>query len=374
MKKIAFIIQLFQDKNFHGGGEKLFYKLIDHLIKNNYVVDIYCSKSNVSEFSGINKIVIVDKPYKHTDPEIMEDFYEEAERLIKVENYDFVISENITPPVDIAFLQGHSLVHRQRKLKSLLESFLYNFRPVKIKRIKYQQKWFEQGYGRTFVVSNILKQDIIDNFNINSEKISVIYPGVDIPENAEFINIPNITPNDTLTFGLAAPGFKIKGGYVFIKALKILKDKGLNFKAKIIYPKFKKNLWLMNLIKFYQIDKNIEFLPFQENMQDFYNSVNWVVIPSLEDTFNLVALEAMANKKPCIISSYAGASEIIQDGTNGLIFNMQENSSQNLADKMIFAINNPNNIAEYSKNAFETAKIYSWSKTCEEFIQNLLKL
>ncbi|EKE03432.1 MAG: hypothetical protein ACD_20C00203G0005 [uncultured bacterium] len=371
MKKIALILQLFQDKNFHGGGEKLFYKLADHLIKNNFIVDIYCSKSNVEEFPGINKIVIVDKPYKHTDPQIMETFYEEVKRLIQGKNYDFVLSENITPPVDITFLQGHSLIHRQRKLKSFFESFLYNFRPVKIKRIKYQQKWLEAGYRHIFTVSNTLKQDIIDNFNINPEKISVIYPGVDIPENAESIEI---NPNNPIVFGLAAPGFKIKGGYVFVKALKLLKDRGLNFKAKIIYPKCKKNFWLMNLIKLYGINKNIEFLSFQNDMQNFYNSIDFLVVPSLEDTFNLAALEAMANKKPCIVSSYAGASEIIQQNINGLVFNMQGKPSHNLADKMEFIINNPDKLKQYSQNAFDTAKTYSWQKACDEFIQELHKL
>jgi UDP-glucose:(heptosyl)LPS alpha-1,3-glucosyltransferase len=374
MKKIAFIIQLFQNNNFHGGGEKLFYRLIKKFIENNYIVDVYCSKSNVQEFHGINKIVVVDKPYNHLDPEIMETFYEEAEKLISQENYDSVISENITPPIDITFLQGHSLVHRQYKLKNPIESFLYNFRPVKRKRIIYQQKWLHQGYRRIFAVSQLLKNDIITNFNIPEEKISVVYPGVDIPEEMSLKDDRKQNKSDIITFGLSAPGFKIKGGYVFLEALKTLKNKGYDFRAKIIYPKFKKNLWIKLLLKAYGIKENVEFLGFQSDMQNFYNSLDCIVVPSIEDSFNLVVLEAMANKKPCIVSSYAGAGEILKDGHDGFVFDMQEKPVQNLADKMAFIIDNAHKTDEYSKNAFETAKNYSWDKFYEAFIKELLKL
>jgi len=371
MKKIAFVIKLFQDTNFHGGGEKLFFKLINKFIHDNFSIDIYCSKSNVAKLPGINKITVVQTPYNHNLPETTEDFYNEVRQLIKNENYDFVISENITPPLDITFLQGHSLVHRQRKLKNFIESFFYKFRSVKTKRIKYQEKWLNRGYRKIFAVSNVLKNDIMTNFNIPEDRISVIYPGIDMPETAGKFSLNN---KEFLTFGLCAPGFKIKGGYIFLKALKILKEKGIRFKAKIIYPKFRKNLWVKFLVKLYGLEKNLEFLPYQADMQSFYSSIDCLAVPSLEDTFNLTVLEAMANKKPCIVSSYAGASEIIQDGHDGFIFDISKNSAENLAEKMILAANNIENMAIYADNACSTAKKYSWNKTYSEFLQELSKL
>lgn len=101
----------------------------------------------------------------------------------------------------------------------------------------------EQGYNKIFVPSNALKQDIINNFGINENKINIIYPGVEIPSDVE--TIENKPLQKPLVFGLSAPGFKIKGGFVFLKALSLLKAKDMDFKAKIIYPKFRKN-WELN--------------------------------------------------------------------------------------------------------------------------------
>ena len=145
MKKIAFVLRLFQDNSFHGGGEKIFYKLISKFIENNFLIDIYCSESNVAEYAGINKITVINEPYDHQNPKILENFYNKVKKIIDDKGYDYVISENITPPIDITFIQGHSVTHRKHKLKNFVESFFYNFRKVKSRRIKYENKWMKQG-------------------------------------------------------------------------------------------------------------------------------------------------------------------------------------------------------------------------------------
>ena len=369
MRKFAFIIKLFQDTDFHGGGEKIFYKLITKLIENNFSIDIYCSKTNVIQYPGINNIIVVKKPYLHENPSALEDFYEETKNLLLNKSYDFIISENITPPIDITFIQGHSVTYRKHKLKNFLEAFFYNFRKVKFNRIKYENIWLKHGYRKIFVLSNILKQDIINNFNIPEDQVKVIYPGVDsLP--ASINNNPMKEPKD-FVFGLSAPGFKRKGGYVFLKALKLLKNKGFDFKAKIIYPKFRRNIWIKFLVKIYGIEKNIEFIDFQKNMQHFYTSIDCLVMPSIEESFGLVALEAMINKKLALVSSFSGASEILTDGEDGFIFNMKKNPSENLADKMAFILNNLDKYKKYTRNGYYTANIYSWDRTYNEFINEL---
>ncbi len=369
MKKIAFIIRMFQQKKFHGGGEKLFYNLIKRFCKDGYIVDIYCSESDISQPEGFTgKITVIDEHYDHNKPETMENFYNRAKELIKDENYEFVISENITPPVDITFLQGHSLLNRLKKVKNPLEAFFYKFRKIKKQRIKYQEKWIKQGYRMIFTVSEVLKQDMVENFGVAESKISVVYPGVDIPEIKEMK-----TTKNPVTFGLLAPGFKIKGGFVFLKAMKILKGEGYEFRAKIIYPKFRKNIGVQLLVKLYNLADRVEFLPYRENIVDFYNSIDVLVVPSLEDTFNLAALEAMACSKPCIASKNAGASEIIQDEVNGFTFNVKQDGSKNLAEKMKIFIKNPDFYEKMSDFALKTAKKYSWDRTYSQFFENFTK-
>lgn len=56
------------------------------------------------------------------------------------------------------------------------------------------------------------------------------------------------------------------------------------------------------------------------------------VIPSLWDTFNFTVAEAMASGRPVICSRGAGASELIEDGVSGLLFDA--GSARGLADAM----------------------------------------
>jgi glycosyltransferase involved in cell wall biosynthesis len=371
MKKIAFIIRLLQKETFHGGGEKLFYNLITRCSELGYQVDIYCSKSDINSSDNKYNICIINEEYDHLNPHTMEKFYSEVKSQISEKDYDFVISENITPPVDITFLQGHSLVNRLKRDKNIFEAFFYNFRKVKKERMKFQEKWLETGYRKIFTVSKVLKNDIIENFGISEDKISVIYPGVNINEQLQTFSRVG---NECVVFGIAAPGFKIKGGFIFLKALGVLKTNGYNFKAKIIYPKFKKNLGVKLLLKLQGIENNVEFLPYQENMADFYKSIDCLVAPSVEDTFNLAVLEAMSFGKPCIVSSNAGACEIINEAENGFVFSMDSHSHFKLAIKMAEFADNPTRHQILSENAFKTAQYYSWTRTFEQFISELEKL
>jgi len=361
MSKIAFVIRMYQEQDFHGGGEKLFYNLIKRLKNDGHIVHVYCSTAA----STAKDVRVINEEYDHNNPQTMEKFYDRAGEIIKNEGYDLVISENITPPLGMTFLQGHSLVNRLRKNKNPLEAFLYNFRKTKKQRIKYQKKWLKQCYTKIFAVSELLKQDIVENFGVSPDNITVIYPGVDLPECQAK---PDAEPNDITTYGLLAPGFKIKGGFVFLKALSLLKKRGYSFNAKIVYPKYKKNLWVKFLVHLYNLKNNVEFLGYQMDTTNFYSSIDCLVVPSLEDTFNLAALEAMAHCLPVIISNNAGACEIINEGENGFVFNIRKNSAENLARKLMAFIDER---PDLSDNARKTAEEHSWDKFYKRFTEEI---
>lgn len=48
------------------------------------------------------------------------------------------------------------------------------------------------------------------------------------------------------------------------------------------------------------------------------------VVPSTWDVFNFTAIEAMASGRPTIVSSGAGASELVEDGVNGFVFRSED--------------------------------------------------
>jgi glycosyltransferase involved in cell wall biosynthesis len=57
-----------------------------------------------------------------------------------------------------------------------------------------------------------------------------------------------------------------------------------------------------------------------EDLPYYYNLADFLVLPSTHsESFGLVVIEAMASGKPAIVSSLPGPSQLIEDGTDGLI-------------------------------------------------------
>jgi glycosyltransferase involved in cell wall biosynthesis len=57
-----------------------------------------------------------------------------------------------------------------------------------------------------------------------------------------------------------------------------------------------------------------------DEVRMFQSAARFVVVPSTWDVFNFTCVEAMAAGRPVICSSGAGASELIEDGVNGFVF------------------------------------------------------
>ncbi|MBD2774455.1 glycosyltransferase family 4 protein [Iningainema tapete] len=65
-----------------------------------------------------------------------------------------------------------------------------------------------------------------------------------------------------------------------------------------------------------------------------FSRASVLVLPSVEDGFGLVALEAMACGLPVIVTSNCGAADVVEDGVNGFVIPPRDEKS--LAEKLTF--------------------------------------
>ena len=208
------------------------------------------------------------------------------------------------------------------------------------------------------------QQDLIENYGIPEEKISVIYPPI---LNYDEYKEKNIS-NNTFVFGLSALGFESKGGYVLLKALKKLKKIKKNFKVIIIHDN--PHFIIKFLVFIYGINNRVEFINLQKNINSFYGSISFILLPSLVETFGLVVTEAMLKKIPAIVGTRCGASELIEDGKNGFIFDSDSNPEDNLAKVMLQAINfSETEYKKLSQNAYETVKEMTIKEFSNKYIE-----
>jgi glycosyltransferase involved in cell wall biosynthesis len=80
------------------------------------------------------------------------------------------------------------------------------------------------------------------------------------------------------------------------------------------------------------------------------------LVPSTWDVFNFTAVEAMASGRPTIVSTGAGASELIEDGANGYLFSAGDPQSlASVLDRLM--AENPARLIDIGRAAQETVRV-----------------
>lgn len=137
-----------------------------------------------------------------------------------------------------------------------------------------------------------------------------------------------------------------------------LAQKAMNLIPKNIRPDFKIVSWKKN---------NLERLS-DEELVDLYNQSIVVLSLSKFDTFGLVPLESMACGVPVIALNVAGYRETIKNNVTGFLTDFDP---QEIADRIIYLLENPDKAREMGKNARKWVED-QW--TWEIQIKNLEKI
>ncbi len=111
--------------------------------------------------------------------------------------------------------------------------------------------------------------------------------------------------------------------------------------------------------------KRCYFEPPRQDVLDFYAAADLYVSPSLEDSFGMPVVEAMACGLPVITSMHAGVSEWMQDGMDGFILRDPRDSRTltGLLEKLYSSTQLRNEIGEA---AAKTAAHMSWDRNAAE--------
>jgi glycosyltransferase involved in cell wall biosynthesis len=256
---------------------------------------------------------------------------------------------NIVNKCDICFVHNARLIDTIKK-NSTKPVFAVNH-TAKISQLKYFKK-----ADMIFSVNHIINDQLID---LGVSKNKCVYcPNVliDLPE----FKLKNFSSKNIVIGALGRMVDK-KGFYDFITALKILKKRGIPFKAILagdgeLYNK------LRNTSKDL---KELEFPGWVKDKKSFYDKIDIFCQPSHFEPFGLTVIEAMANAKSVISTNCDGPSEIIDNNKNGILVSKKEPSE--MAESIIKLIDNP----EIHKNISISAR-----KHIENFysINNLQKV
>lgn len=358
MKKIAILTfdidWIFAGGAKSGGASVVSKNLIFELAQNpNYEVTIFCKGNPQTNIENIN---IVSFEWKN-----LKTFTQEVEAELEKNHYDIILTTNLEYLNRNPIIQSQSFIHRCNNENFPINLIKKYFGRKKIKRQKTQFQNLDKN-NKYIAVSKSVKDDYVKNFGLNPENVYVCHLGC----KEIYETMPEIKKNDFITFGCVANNSINKGGHLFLLGLFALNLIGCNkFKAKII----SKNKILKMISTILGLGKKVEFLPPQENIVDYYKSLDTLVLPSKNEAFGLVALETMSCGKPCIVSSTTGVAEIINKKENGLIFNRNSFLSFVLNLRKMYKMFKTEEYNKMSLKAFETSKLYTWAN----FVDNLIK-
>lgn len=107
-------------------------------------------------------------------------------------------------------------------------------------------------------------------------------------------------------------------------------------------------------------------------INSFISAADIVVVPTLiEEAFGLVAIEAMACKRPLLVTD-SGELPNLVNVSNGIVIN-RKNIVLNLRNGMEYYINNKNKIVEYGNNGYNYV-ISNKDYNIDNYYHNFIKL
>ena len=109
---------------------------------------------------------------------------------------------------------------------------------------------------------------------------------------------------------------------------------------------------------------------YYKDINDFYNEVDVLCLPSIDEGFGMVVLEAMSNGIPTIISKNVGASDLISDKANGMIVN--PGNADEVYQAMKYFINSKDEIYTYGIQAYNDIQIIINNDLYKESLRKII--
>jgi len=226
---------------------------------------------------------------------------------------------------------------------------------------KLERKAYSQ-MDHIFPISEYVKDNLINHYNISQEKITVVGTGLGIIK-------PFYGEKDYLNGKIlfAAKGrFEDKGGPMVLEAFKIALKSNPNLELTIVgQNQYTQSINLPGV-------KTHGFIA-MEDLQRIFNEHSLFLMPAINEPWGLVYLEALACKMPIVGLNRNSFPEISDFGNYG--FGLDEASPKMLAKIMVNAYRTPEKLAEMGLKAQEYClNKFSWNKTVSTIVEKIQDL
>jgi len=304
--------------------------------------------------------------------------------LDKKEHYDIIhipdLSAGETPPLFLKkFLQKtiitlHGVTPLVFPSNYILTGKYGEFIYAKFHHLRWKTIFKNEKIGAIVTVSNSSRQEIVECLKIPSNRIRVVYSGINLKifrkiKNEETLNELN------KRFGINAPFILNANSYQPVKNIEktiisyyVLKKK-YEPQLKRRVPKLvlagDQPSHIKRLIYELKLHNDVIFTGFVDTktLVKLYSTATMLISTSLHEAFSLVPLEALATECPVVVSRIPAFMEVLKDAA--IYFNPHD--SFDIAEKVYMVISDESLRKNLINKGKTLIKRYSWEDTAKKY-------
>lgn len=239
------------------------------------------------------------------------------------------------------------------------------FRASDLYQLRHWTAYSIMQAKRIFTISEASKNDIINYYQINPDKVVVTYPGVKLKvqnsmQNTNVLKQKYAIDKEYILFvGTLQPRKNL------VRLIEAFSKIALDTLDLVIIGK---KGWLYDEIikapKIYGADQRVKFLDFvpNEDLPYFYENALCFVLPSLYEGFGLPVLEAMQYGCPVVISNVSSLPEV---GGDAVLY-VDPLNTNDIVEKISVIVGDKKLREKLKKLGKQQVKKFSWEKTAKQ--------
>jgi UDP-glucose:(heptosyl)LPS alpha-1,3-glucosyltransferase len=333
--KVALVRSKF---NYFGGAEKFVERALEALVMVGAQPTLICQSWKSSDEAAPFPIIQTPKPKGLTRTARARHFGVSVHAAVEQNAFELVQTHERIPGFDV-FRAGDGvhrvwMAQRARDI-GVFQNWLMGLDPFHRYQLAQEKLLFEAENLRAVICnSNMVKQEILTHFNIDAQKIHVIYNGIDTEkfrppttqERAQARDQLGLSAHEPVLLFLGA-GFERKGVHHLLQALSLCAGIRL-----IVVGSDKHIKRYQQLARTLGIHNRVTFTGPQKDPLPYLWAADGMVFPTLYDPCPNAVLEGMACGLGIITSPHCGAMELL-DQTAGICVSPWDH--QGMADAMM---------------------------------------
>ncbi|MFC5491800.1 D-inositol-3-phosphate glycosyltransferase [Nocardioides caricicola] len=232
--------------------------------------------------------------------------------------------------------------------------------------------------------TDIEAKQLINLYDAEPSRVEVVHPGVDLdvfrPRDKAAARAELGLPVDASVLMFAGRIQPLKAPDVLLRAVAVMLERRPELRSRLVVPivggpsgsglEHPESLaQLATELRLDGPDGVVRFVPpvAQDELARWCAAATLVAVPSYNESFGLVAVEAQATGTPVVAAAVGGLTTVVRDGRSGLLVDGHEPRAW--ADALSRVVEDDGLRVRLEAGALEQARSFSWDRTAERTLE-----